>query len=357
MPLDFYLELTAQCNNNCSHCYINLPPNDRDARKSEISLSEINRIADQAVELGAVWCLITGGEPLLRKDFSDIYLSLKRKGLLVSVFTNACLITQDHINLFKKYPPRDIEVTVYGVTEETYERVTRKPGSYKAFRRGLDLLIDYGIKVRLKAVAIRSNVQELPQIAEFCRKYTSDYFRFDPLLNLRHDRNPARNKEITSERLSPEEIAAIEQADKERAGTLVKHCDQYIFHEESGDQVCNHLFRCGAGNSSFIVSYDGIFRLCGELWHSQTTLDLRTHDLREAWDKLVPHVREMRSVSEDFLKRCRACPIINLCLWCPASAFLETGSMDGFSDYFCAVAHARADALQRSIHSANHEKA
>jgi len=83
------------------------------------------RIGREAVELGAFWCLITGGEPLLRKDFADIYLCLKNKGLLVSVFTNATLLNRDHIELFKKYPPRDIEVSVYGVTPETYESVTR----------------------------------------------------------------------------------------------------------------------------------------------------------------------------------------------------------------------------------------
>lgn len=348
VPLDFYLEITARCNNNCSHCYINLPPNDLKAKEKELSLFEINQIADQAVELGALWCLVTGGEPLLRKDFSEIYLSLKRKGLLVSVFTNACLITQAHIDLFKKYPPRDIEVTVYGVSQETYERVTRQPGSYKAFRRGLDLLLNNGIKVRLKAVVTRSNFQELPQIAEFCRERTMDYFRFDPLLNFRYDQDSVRNEEIRCERLTPEEIVAIEQADEDRADSLADHCDHFIFPEHSGE-VCNHLFHCGAGNESFIVSYDGIFRLCGDLWHPDTTLDLRTHSLKEAWSELVPQVRELRSDSADYLNQCRVCPIVNLCLWCPARAYLETGDMDGFSDYFCAVAHARADAIQKRI--------
>lgn len=355
IPMDFYLEVTARCNNNCSQCYINLPANDQEARNNELSLSEINRIADQAVNMGALWCLITGGEPLLRKDFSEIYLSLKRKGLLVSVFTNACLVMQAHIDLFKKYPPRDIEVTVYGVTRETYERVTRQPGSYKAFRRGLDLLLANGIKVRLKAVATRSNFHELPQIAEFCREHTMDYFRFDPLLNLRYDQDPIRNEEIRSERLTPEEIAAIEQADEDRAASLADHCDHFIFPDHSGE-VCNHLFHCGAGTSSFIVSYDGIFRLCGDLWHPETTLDLRTHCLQEAWSVLVPQVREMRSDSADFLSQCRICPIINLCLWCPARAYLETGAMDGNSDYFCAVAHARADAIQKRVMDGGQEQ-
>jgi len=345
VPLDFCLEVTARCNNDCRHCYINLPAGDPAARRQELSLVEIADIADQAVALGVLWCLVSGGEPLLRADFPELYLMLRRKGLLVSVFTNACLVTKEHVALFKKHPPRDVEVTVYGATEETYERVTRRPGSYAAFRRGLDLLLDGGIKIRLKTMALRSNVHGLPAIAAFCRERTADFYRFDPLLHLRYDGDPQRNEEIRAERLSPEEIVAIEQGDEERATALEKGCDKLIFPAHDGE-VCDHLFHCGTGNRSFVVSYDGVFRLCADLWHPDCTYDLRRGRLEEAWEELVPRVRDMRSADPEFLERCRRCPIVNLCLWCPAHAHLETGELDGFVRYFCEVAHARAEALQ-----------
>ena len=110
--LSFDLEITARCNHNCRHCYINLPAGDHPAKQKELSLEEIQMIADEAVSLGTLWCLITGGEPLLREDFADIYMLLKRKGLLVSVFTNATLIYEEKIRLFKMYPPRDIEASL-----------------------------------------------------------------------------------------------------------------------------------------------------------------------------------------------------------------------------------------------------
>ena len=348
VPLSFDLELTARCNNDCRHCYINLPAGSPEARRKELSLAEISDLADQAVALGALWCLITGGEPLLRKDFPEIYLMLRRKGLLVSLFTNACLITEEHVALLKTYPPRDIEVTVYGVTEETYERVTRKAGSYASFQRGLGLLLGSGLMVRLKAMALQSNVHELSAIAAFCRERTSDFFRFDALLHLRHDQDPKRNAEIRLERLSPAQIVAIEQADDERAKAQEKSCDKLIFTDYSG-HVCDHLFPCGAGSSSFTVSYDGIFRLCADLWHPETTYDLRQGTLAETWNDLVPRVRDTRSSSSDFRDKCNRCPIVNLCLWCPAHAHLETGEMDGFSAYFCEVAHARAAAIQARV--------
>jgi radical SAM protein with 4Fe4S-binding SPASM domain len=349
----FDLELTARCNNNCRHCYINLPANDRNAEAKELTLAEIEHIAEQAVELGAFWVLLTGGEPLLRPDFADIYMLLKRKGLLVSIFTNATLVRPEHITLFKKYPPRDLEVTIYGASKETYQRVTRRPGSYAAFVRGLDALFAAGVKVRLKAMALRSNLQDMEAIASFGRKYTKDYYRFDPVLHLRYDRDPLRNAEIQQERLAPQEIVALECGDEKRFGTMEKNHDTLI-NEAFTHNGCDHLFHCGAGNGSFNVGYDGTFRLCSDLWAPGTTVNLRETTLREAWEQLIPRVRDLRSHDAEYLNTCVKCPIINLCMHCAARAYLETGAMDGATPYFCAVAHARAESLQASL---NHSSA
>jgi MoaA/NifB/PqqE/SkfB family radical SAM enzyme len=145
----------------------------------------------------------------LRKDFFDVYRALLGKGFLLSIFTNATLVTEEHVRFFKKFPPRDIEVTVYGVTKETYERVTRTPGSFDAFLRGLDLLLRSGAHVRLKAMALRSNKHEIAAIGEFCRARTKDYYRFDPHLHLRFDRDEVRNSLILAERLTPKEVARL----------------------------------------------------------------------------------------------------------------------------------------------------
>ncbi len=339
--MSFDLEITARCNNGCRHCYINLPAGDAAAQASELTAGEMLAIGREAAGMGAMWCLLTGGEPLLREDFAELYLGLKRLGLLVSVFTNACLITPAHVDLFQKYPPRDIEVTVYGVTRATYEHITRRPGSFDACMRGLDLLLASGLRVRLKAMAMQSNLHEYGAIADFCRARTKDFFRFDPQLHLRFDGDPARNDEIRAERLTPEQIVALERADEKRFAALKKNCDTLI-KDDLPHGGCDHLFHCGAGEGSFSVSYDGRFRLCSSLWAEGTTYDLRAGTLREAWGKFVPQVRDLRRANPGVLEACRRCGLVDLCLWCPAHAHLETGMLDGETPYFCAVAHARA---------------
>lgn len=342
IPFLFDLEITARCNLNCRHCYINLPAGNKRAKDKELSLEEIRGIVGEAASLGALWCVITGGEPLLRDDFLDIYLHLKRKGLLVSVFTNATLVTEEHIGFFKRYPPRDIEVSVYGVREETFERITRRSGSFAAFRRGLDLLLESGLNVRLKAMYMSDNINERHEIARFCRERTWDYFRFDPFLHLRYDGNRTRNREIKSQRLSPEEIASLEQSDPERFQALQEKCDKSVMPDCSSN---GELFLCGAGKTSYSISYDGIFRLCSSLWHPKCIYDLRHGNLTYAWRHFVPQVREMRSEREEYLRSCGACDLVNLCMWCPAHAYLETGRLDAAVEYYCQVAHARARAL------------
>ena len=273
------------------------------------------------------------------------------------MFTNACLVTAEHVELFRSYPPRDIEVSVYGATRETYEAVTRRPGSYDAFVRGLDLLLGSGVPVRLKAMALRSTVHELDEISRFCRERTVDYYRFDPLLHLRFDGDPARNAEIRAERLSAAEVVAVERADAERFGALRRGCAEgELFVRDAEHARCDHLFRCGAGQGSFTVGHDATFRLCSSLRHPDTVFALRADPerpgslcpgaLREAWEEWVPRVRDLRGTNPEFLEKCRKCGIVNLCLWCPAHAALETGSMDDWVEYFCEVAHARAEALR-----------
>ncbi len=344
-PLTFDLEATARCNLDCRHCYINLPAGDAAAKRREMTVEEVARIAGEAAALGAVWCLLTGGEPLLREDFFDLYLALKKAGLLIALHTNATLVTEEHAAFLRRYPPRDVEVTIYGATAAVYETVTRRPGSFAAFRRGLDRLEAAGVPVRLKAMALRSNAHEMAAIAAFGRTRTKDSFRFDPLLHLRFDGDPRRNAEIRAERLAPEEVVALERSDPQRAEAMDGACDRFVMPEMEGS-TCRHLIRCGAGKTGFFVGWDATFRLCSSLHHPDCVFDLRRGSLAKAWTEVVPRVRSMTSSRKQYIDNCARCPIVNLCLWCPAHAHLETGELDLPVPAFCEIARARAAALR-----------
>ncbi len=325
------LELTARCNNACSHCYINLPEDDVEAMKSELSFEEIKKIVDEAVSLGALWFLISGGEPLLRKDFSDIYMYLKKKGALITIYTNAALITNEHIKLFKKYPPRGIEVSVYGVSKKVHALVTRR-NHFDKTCEGIEKLLTAGLPVRLKATILRSNHKELQKIARWCQEKSKSSFRFSPFLHLRLDRNPQKNRQIISERLTFKEIIDLEKNDPVRLKALEKKCQRL---DGATQENKDRIFKCNAGVNECCVGYDGTFKLCTSLVNGGCTYDLRKGTLSEAWNIFTPKVISMKTDKQEFKETCGKCSFTSLCMWCPAHADLETGKLDGHINYFC----------------------
>jgi MoaA/NifB/PqqE/SkfB family radical SAM enzyme len=118
------MELTFRCNLQCAHCYCNLPLNDQDAINKELSTEKVCDILDQIADAGCLWLLLTGGEPLVRRDFLEIYTYAKKKGFMISLFTNGTLLTEKMADYLAEYPPFILEITLYGVTKETYESIT-----------------------------------------------------------------------------------------------------------------------------------------------------------------------------------------------------------------------------------------
>jgi radical SAM protein with 4Fe4S-binding SPASM domain len=210
---------------------------------------------------------------------------------------------------------------------------------------GLDRLLASGVNLRLKAMALRSNKHEMPAIAEFCRARTKGYFRFDPHLHLRFDRDQTRNALIRAERLSPKEVARLERADPERFGALAAACEDLIPADPRASD-CRHIFRCGVGQRSFVIGPEGLLRPCLSLYHPGFLYDLRKGSLADAWTRFIPGVLKRETDREEYLEKCGKCPVINLCLWCPAHAYLETGEIDLPVEDFCRVAHARAEGLK-----------
>ncbi|MBD3167639.1 radical SAM protein [bacterium] len=345
------LELTDQCNNNCVHCYINEDSvRAHQSNKHRLSFDEIRQIAESAVRLEALSVLLTGGEPLLRPDFKDIYMLFKRLGFVVSVFTNATLLNEDWIRLFEEYPPRVLDVSVYGITEETYERVTRVQGSYKRFRHGIELLNQSKVFKGYKAVLVRDNVHEFQEIRSFCREHSDREFRFDTYLNYRVDRDFGRNADIESQRLTPEEVHQIERSTPETVEALRemhrKNSDILEHVREKSEGAEQPLFLCGAGKHVVTISSDGMVRPCGFLVAPRFSFSIREHDLETIHRELMPNALDLQA-SPYFA--CGRCDLQSLCDACPATAYLDTGELEGKQEYLCRIASLRSQIVDGTI--------
>jgi len=336
--IDF--ELTERCNNNCVHCCINLSENDLYAKKREIPAEEVKRILKEVADLGALTVRFTGGEPLLREDFKELYLFARRLGLRVMLFTNARLITPEIVALFKQFPPRElIEVTVYGMHEESYEKATRVKGSFKEFWRGVNLLLENKIPFIVKAALLPSNKHEVDEFETWAKTipWLDHAPTYSMFFDLRCRREEDKNEVIKKIRISPLEGLQTLTRDKERyLKGMREFCSKFM--RSSG----NKLFSCGAGHGGGCVDSYGNLQLCLPLRHPDTVYKLRKGTVKDAVNNFFPKIKEMEANNPEYLKRCARCFLKGLCEQCPAKSWTENGTLDTPVEYLCEVAHAQA---------------
>jgi radical SAM protein with 4Fe4S-binding SPASM domain len=334
------MELTERCNSSCIHCCINLREHDAAARAREMTTQLVTRILMEAAALGARSVRFTGGEPLLRPDFVDIYLFARRLGLSVCLFTNARLITPELADLFVQVPPLEkMEITVYGMKAESYDAVSMVKGSYEEFRRGVDLLLDREVPFILKGAILPSNKDEVAALDAWAAtipgmtKPPSYSMFFD--MRVRRD-SPAKNKQIARLRVSPEEGLAV--LGRYRADYLE---DSRAFCGKFMGPGGSKLFKCGAGINVNVDSY-GVLQPCILLRHPDTVYDLKKGSLEDALTNFFPRIREWEATNAEYLAHCAKCFLKGLCEQCPAKSWMEHGTLDTPVEYICQVTHAQA---------------
>ncbi len=335
------IELTERCNNDCLHCCINRPANDAGARAREMTTEQVQDIMRQAADLGCWEVHLTGGEPLLRPDFEDLYVFARRLGMNVLLFTNGRLINPRLAALFARVPPRvEIQITVYGMRAESYEAVTRAPGSFAQFWRGIRLLSEHRVPFRVKCALLPPNRAEMDEFEagspavpwKLTRPTYSTYF---DLRSRRDDR--ARNRLIESLRMPAQESLAVMLRDAGRFRPWpVELMNDRL--RPPGDA----LFSCGAptGESPCVDAY-GRLQPCIGIRAPELTVDLGLAPLHDALTRFA-RLSEMRATNAEYLRRCARCSFKTVCEQCPAKSWTEHGTFDAPVEHLCAMMHAWA---------------
>jgi radical SAM protein with 4Fe4S-binding SPASM domain len=337
MELD--LELTERCNNNCVHCCINLPADDAATKKRELSTTAIKDILREAASLGCLSVRFTGGEPLLRDDFGELYIYARKSGLKVLLFTNATLITPSLAELFTHIPPLEkIEVTVYGMKKLSYEAITRTPGSFEAAWRGVNLLLEKRIPFVVKGVLLPPNKGEVEAFENWAStiQWMDGQPSYSTFFDLHCRRDEKKNETIRKIRTAPEEgVKFLARRNKQNLKEVKRFCSRFM--GPTGDK----LFSCGAGMNGGCIDAYGVFQLCMNLRHSATVYDLKKGSLKQAMNQFFPGVREMKATHPDYLLRCARCFLKGLCEQCPGKSWTENGTLDTPVKYLCEIAHAQ----------------
>jgi radical SAM protein with 4Fe4S-binding SPASM domain len=307
---------------------------DRQALRDELATHEHVRLLDEIADLGVLWLLFTGGEIFARKDFLEIYAHAKRKGFLITLFTNGILISEKIADFLAEYPPFAVEITLYGRTRKTYEALTGIPGSYDRCLRGIEFLRQRGLPLKLKTVPTTINKHEVLAMKQYAEELGVE-FKFDSLVNPRID----CSQSPLAVRLSPEEVVALDLHSPGMAGEY-RELAQRDLGCASGAEIGDTVYSCGGGVKSFAVDPFGRMSVC--VLSQQESFDLRTGTVKDGWEKFLLSVRNRKRTR---ISKCIRCKLQSLCSMCPANGELENGDAEAPVDFLCEVAHLRAMAL------------
>jgi len=329
IPFNGSIELTRRCNFNCVHCYLGEEKNSSTNNNKELDAGQWQRIIDEIVDAGCLYLLFSGGDPLIRDDFPDIYGYARRKGLIVTVFTNGSMLSKKVLNTFKTFPPHHVEISIYGATSETCQKVTRFSDGFNKCLTNIRKLVDAGIHTKLKTVLLAGNIHEFDKIRELAVTLGLK-FRFDGMISPCLDGNSAPIKH----RILPKEVAKKNVSAAEKSKWL-ELCDQF-----KGVSLSDVLYGCGAGTNHFHIDPSGVLTPC--LMVSDIRYDLKTGDFFEGWHQVIPKIKE-KKMPVDF--KCKTCKYQMLCSYCPALFKLESGSETKVSKYLCEIGHEMAAML------------
>lgn len=328
-PVTCLFELTPVCNLRCGFCYVALDP----YRGPYLTTAQIELVLGKLERAGVLWLTLTGGEILSRRDFPAIYRAAKKKGFLVTLYTNATMVNEATAELLRELPPLSVEVSIYGADAQHYERTTGIPGSFARFERGVRLLQEAGVSLLLKHPVNRVSEDHLDAISAWCTERGIPH-KFDLALDLRHDggEQPALFRiEPRSAKRAAGQISSLRARleEPERFGPLPE-CTSAGAQPGTAE-----LYTCLAGRTAFFVDALGNMSHC--VMDRTPTFSLLELEFDEIWMRIGEWVTQSLPASAP----CSGCSLRSTCSNCPARARLATGSPYLKDPYYCDVTHAR----------------
>ena len=333
-PINGTFELTLRCNLQCKMCMFRHSPGENKAlQEQELTAQQWIDLARQAFDRGTLNLLITGGEPMVRKDFCEIYAGIYQIGFLTTLYTNATCVTPEVMALLRKCPPHRIGVTLYGASNETYEKVTGRPDGFDRAMAGLEQLRTLPSVLDFRMTLVKDSVSDADAIADLVKErfggevtHTSRIFgsvRGGCCQPEQYRLSPEENWELTYGRT----LRRIQ----EKLPPQLQDCVQVRLQQEKREcrkgQTQYTLLGCSAGMDSYTLTWDGKLLGCQMLGNFWTDA---TQGFAKAWEE-YPYAVQLPAENET----CAACPQRQLCTVCPAVRMAECKNLTDIPQYIC----------------------
>ena len=306
IPIGAILELTPRCTLDCNMCYCHLTEAQMNGRK-EFTAEEWIQFIDTAYDRGVYAVLLTGGECLLHKGFWEIYNHCRSRGIVVSVNTNATLITDQVVRNFKASPPRQIQVTIYGSSEETYYNVT----GYRVYGKVTENVLklkNAGLNVVIAITPNKYLVEDIPAIMEFARDNHIKCAMNNALVEAKED----TGRSLAEFGMTLEQrIRAFELYEGFDGRERPENPEQFCIPKLKETTAQEKGLWCSAGRCAFNLTWDGKMVPCYCM--PQAAADYRTLGFDECWKRMNEAVENFIPPVEcldcQFKKDCHACAV------------------------------------------------
>jgi MoaA/NifB/PqqE/SkfB family radical SAM enzyme len=173
------LEKSYLCNFQCTHCSAEYYM-DRHLEKvfkivderQKIDLDYIRKLSKEADELGLARFVITGGEPLVMKDFDEVVAAIDPSKHYVITDTNGWFLDDKRAKHLKSIGVDKVQLSLDSMIEADHDNFRNKPGSYKRVMRAIDAALDAGLNLLLSTVLVkgRAKTEEFRQMCEFAKE-------------------------------------------------------------------------------------------------------------------------------------------------------------------------------------------
>lgn len=317
IPFSCSFAITPFCNFSCNMCYVRLNPVQAAMQGELLSTEQWIQLAREAKSLGTLSMELTGGEALLRDDFSELYKEFIDLGFLITLRTNGYLIDEAILNLFEERRPYRIVITLYGASDATYQKVCGVTDGFTVVSHNISRLLDAGLNVKLSSTITNNNVDDIEQMQEWAHDHGLGLALCGMLLTP----NKGTNRSVEHLRVKlPDEVYE-----------LTEEMESFEREIPDRDSYLNPFWMCRAFGAKFTISWNGRLSLCNT--SISTWEDPIKHGLEQAYHDLYRTLKSFRRPKE-----CESCKYIDFCAVCPSMLYSATGHPDRTSDEMCRIA-------------------
>jgi len=166
-------EVNLGCNYDCEHCYLG------EKQFAGMDWPGRERLLNVMAQAGVLWLQLTGGEPLIDPLFAETHARAYDMGMMIQISSNGSRLDQPRtLEVLTTRRPYRLTLSIYGATEESYDGMTRRRGSFKRFMRGLAAAHEAGLHMRINCVLSNRNAHERDAMKAIADQYGIPSFEY-----------------------------------------------------------------------------------------------------------------------------------------------------------------------------------